>query len=295
MDNILLATLNSNNSNIFSLLRSKSEDLSPKQKQLCKYLIDNYRQVVFWSVDELSNNSGISPATIVRTVKALGFNSYHGMMEEFQKLVISAQPSLWWEVEKSWEQKPSDGQLMPWIAKDNVDAIQASVTNFLLDSLKKATDTLSQAENIFIVAVRSSRAAGVFLYSMLTQMMNNIHIINYGEEEVYDRLTDLGPKDVLFVVSLGGPHYALTSIKIAEYCANNSIKTILLTNSLSCPAVEYADITLCVEQTKMHYSLVPALTAIEALIIDLGVRSKVNALKKMRKLEKILEEREITS
>ena len=111
---------------------------------------------------------------------------------------------------------------------------------------------------------------------------------------MYDMLSGLGVNDVIAVISMGGPHYAVTSIKAAEYGHNNSIKTIVLTNSQLCPAAQYADILLCVEQAEDHYSIVSAITAVEVLVIETGAMKKDKSITKMRKLEKTLVERNIT-
>lgn len=279
---------------LLSLFRNESIKLSLKQRELCNYVIENYKKIAFWTVEELSKNSHVSPATVVRTVKSLGFESYREMIGKIQNDVINDKIPLWWNVEKSWDIERTGTQVLTWVARDNIGAITASINNKLLDAINMAAKTLSGAEKICIVAVRSSRAIGIFLHSMLSQMMNNVYMINYGEDEMYDMLTDMGNNDLIVVISMGGPHYAMASIKAAEYGHNNSIKTIVLTNSQLCPAALYADILLCVEQTENHYSLASAITAIEALVIETGAIKKEVAIAKMRKLEKTLIEKNIT-
>ena len=279
---------------LLSLFRNESIKLSLKQRELCNYVIENYKKIAFWTVEELSKNSHVSPATVVRTVKSLGFESYREMIGKIQNDVINDKIPLWWNVEKSWDIERTGTQVLTWVARDNIGAITASINNKLLDAINTAAKTLSGAEKICIVAVRSSRATGIFLHSMLSQMMNNVYMINYGEDEMYDMLTDMGNNDLIVVISMGGPHYAMASIKAAEYGHNNSIKTIVLTNSQLCPAALYADILLCVEQTENHYSLASAITAIEALVIETGAIKKEVAIAKMRKLEKTLIEKNIT-
>lgn len=279
---------------LLSLIGQRGSGLSLKQKKLCDYIVKNHKKIAFWTVDELSKNSGTSPATVVRTVKSLGFSSYREMMGKIQNYVIDDKIPLWWEIEKSLEKEKSDAHVLAWVAKDNIESITASINNQLLDAISSAAEILSIANKIYIVAVRSSRAVGIFLHSMLSQMMNNVLILNYGEDEMYDTLNDMGENDVVIVVSLGGPHYATTSIKAAEYGCSNSVKTIVVANSHLCPAVKYADILLCVEQTKDHYSISAAITAIEALVIETGAIRKEAAVLKMRKLENTLIEKNIT-
>lgn len=279
---------------IFARLRRGIAGFSARQSALCQYMLNHYQQVAFWSVEELSKNSGISPATIVRTVKSLGYGSYHELLKCFEKLIIDNKTSIFWETEKSWERSPGEAPALAWIVKDNVQSITDSVTPDLLAGIDRACGLLQKANRIFIIGVRGTRAASIFLYSMLCQAFNNVDIIQYGGDELYDRLADLGPSDVIFAISLGGPHFTQTTIRAVRYAKKRKIPTVLVVSDIASPAVEYADVALVAGQTRRHYSIVPTLTILEAIIVELGQRKKPTALKKLRKLESILLEEGVT-
>ncbi len=290
----LLSVENKIIDDLFSVFRNEGMKLSPRQRELCSYIIKNHKKIAFWTVEELARNSSISPATVVRTVKSLGFESYRDMIGRIQSYIIDDKIPLWWNVEKSLEKERPDFHVLTWVARDNISAITSSVSNNLAEAVCSAAQTLSNAGKVYIVAVRSSRAVGIYLHSMLSQMMDNVFMISYGEDEIYDALSGMGPNDVIVVISMGGPHYAVTSIKAAEYGHINSIKTIVITNSQLCIAAQYADVLLCVEQTEDHYSIASVITAVEALVIETGAVNKDKSITKMRKLEKTLVERNIT-
>ncbi|MEA4871225.1 MAG: MurR/RpiR family transcriptional regulator [Synergistaceae bacterium] len=277
---------------IFVKLRWGIENLSHKQKLICSYLINNYSKVAFWTVEELSKNSGISPATIIRTSKSLGYLGYREMLMDFERMMVTKNTSLWWEIEKSITAIKKENTLV-WVTQDNVDAIRSGITPLLLEHYQSAVDILISANRIHIVAVRSSRAVGVFFYTMLSQFLSNISIISNGIEEAYEDVIDLTPNDLLVVVSLGGPHFATTPIELIRYANARKVKTLLITNDPVCPAVEYASAFVCVGQAKEHYSLVPTMTLIESLIVDLGRKKKQEAQLKLKELAKILREQKI--
>lgn len=279
---------------IFARLRWGIANFSARQAALCQYVLDHYQQVAFWSVEELSQNSEISPATIVRTVKSLGYGSYHELLKCFEKLIIDNKTSIFWETEKSWDKSPEELPTLAWIVQDNVQSITDSVTPSLLADIERACELLQKANRIFIIGLRGTRAASIFLYSMLCQAFDNIEIIQYGSDELFDHLVDLGSSDVIFAMSLGGPHYTQTTIRAVRYAKQHKIPTVLVVNEVASPAVEYADVTLVAGQTRHHYSIVPTLTILEAIIVELGQRKKSAALKKLRKLEPILLEEGVT-
>ena len=275
------------NGDVFVRLRKGLEELSSKQQTVCSYILENYQQVAFYTVEELAVACGTSPATIVRTVKSLGYSGYHELLSEFQKLLLSSNSSLWWEMEQSWTNDVSELPL-PLVIKDNIETLQNALTPDILERFSKGAEMLENAQKINIIAVRSSRGAAQFFYSLLSQFMSNVSMIEHGADELYDKLVDYGEKDILFVISLGGPHYASTSVEAVNYASENKIPSILLTNDHSSPAYPNATLSICVPQTQKHYSLVPVLTVLEAFVLELGIRKKESAKKKLRKLEKVL-------
>lgn len=279
---------------VFTRLRRGVEEFSSMQQVVCSYILENYQRVAFMTVEELAGLCGASPATVVRTVKALDYASYHEMQEEFEKLLMSTQVSLWWELERSWEEKTEDEFPLPWVAKDNVDAIQDSLTPQLVDNFRRASDMLANARRIFVVGMRSSKAAALFFQSMLNQLFSNVEIAMNGSETLYDYMVDLGPEDVLFCISLGGPHYAKTTASAIAFASRSGIPSILVSNAPTAPAAEFATLTLYIASTQKHYSLVPCLTLLEALVVSLGQRNREKAQKKLRKLEEILVRESVT-
>lgn len=285
---------NDRNEDIFAKLRYGEENFSSMQKRVCSYILENYKKVAFITVEELAGHCGASPATVVRTIKALNYASYHEMQDELEKLLVSTHVSLWWELERSWDEQNGSDFPLPWVAKDNIVAIQDSLTTQLIENYEIAVDMLLKARKIFIVGVRSSRSAALFFHSMLNQLLPNIDIVREGFDTIYDDLVDLGPEDLVFCISFGGPHYAKATVKAIAFASRNDIPTILVSNSPNSPAVEYSKLVLYVASTSKHYSLTPCLTLLESLVVSIGQKSREQAQKKLRKLERVLVNENVT-
>ncbi|MDR1137032.1 MAG: MurR/RpiR family transcriptional regulator [Synergistaceae bacterium] len=278
---------------VFFRLRRGMEELSSKQQVVCAYILENYHKTAFVTVEKLGGLCGASPATVVRTVKALGYGSYREMQREFEHILVGAKVSLWWELERSWQEKDDDFPFQ-WVAQDNIEAIKNCLTPQLVQNYGNAVDLLMRAKSIYILAMRSSYAASFFFYMMMKQMLPGILHAQFGSDILYDDLVDLGPEDVLFCLSLGGPHHVKTTANVIEFAARNSIPTILIANSPSTPAAVHATVTLYTPSTSRHYSLVACMTLLESLIVSIGRKKSEEARKKLRKLEKVLIEQNIT-
>ncbi|GEM_PF-347477 len=327
----LVDTMKSTEMNPLEKLRWGSQNLPVRQRLVCDYLLKNYQQAVFMTVEEVSKQSGLSPSTVVRAVAGLGFESYHALQQALQSLLISSKASLWWQMEESWSdtrgksldeegeestpigahsfrahmkeqwEEPLSGDSekvshpLVQATRDNLEALTQSLTPLLFENFEKAVKFLEKANRIFLFGMRSSQGITRYGFSLLHQFMSNVYMVDRaGSEEMFDDLVDLTDGDCLLALSFGGPHYASRTFDVLHIARSMGIPIILLTTELSNPAAPMADAVLCVSPARNHYTMAPALTVLEALVIELGKRSRAQAMKKLRKLEKILGEKGVT-
>ena len=48
--------------------------LTPSQRRIMQYIVDNYEEAIFLTASQLAQNVGVSEATVVRLAQALGFD-----------------------------------------------------------------------------------------------------------------------------------------------------------------------------------------------------------------------------
>jgi hypothetical protein len=60
------------------------------------------------------------------------------------------------------------------------------------------------------------------------------------------------------------------TIEAAQFCHERGIKIILLTDHLTCPIAQYASVVLKTEPSEQQHSIVPAISIIEAIVIEMG-------------------------
>jgi len=306
-------------SSLLEKLHTGTQSLPVRQRKVCDYLLNNYQQVAFMTVKEVAKKSGLSPSTIVRTAVSLGFNSYHALRQSLKSLLFSSKTSLWWQMEMSWKEegaadneRPNHKHLIPQeyngvpisqkadhplfiSTRDNIESLTQSLTPLLFENFDRAADLLEKATRIFFLGMRSSYGIARYGYSLFHQFMSNVYMADRsGHEEIFDDLIDLIPGDCLLAISCGGPHYASRTFEMLNAAHSMSIPVILLTSELSNPAVPLADVVLNIAPGKDHYTMAPALTVVESLTIEIGRRLKKSAIFKLRKLEDLLKEKNIT-
>jgi DNA-binding MurR/RpiR family transcriptional regulator len=287
------------NHDLFEKLRQGLLDFPARQRHLCNFILDNYQQVAFMNVEELARASGVSPATVVRTTSHLGYESFHEFLDALKSVILPTKISLWWQVEESWKGKlkaeKSDRSILAETTLRNVESLQNSLTPLLLENFQRASEVLKNARKISILAFRSTQGIALYAYTLFCQFLPHVSLPGHsGSDDMYSHLADLSKEDVLLTLSVGGPHYAARTIEGAEFAHSREVPVILITTDIACPAAKFASVVLPVEPASGHYSTVSAMNVLDALIVVLGRHYRKTATTKLRTLEKLLQEKNIT-
>ena len=283
-----------NKKDLFTRLKRASK-LPQKQQRLCRHMARDYQSLAFQTVQELSLASGVSPATIVRTVSNLGYGSYRELQEEIRQGVLEKSDGIWWQLASSLRGNPGEGKLER-VAAANVEALGASLNKASKESFEATVELLDRADKIIVLGTRSSRSAASYFYSMAHQFLPKVQLGEpSGGDEIYSQLLDCSAKDVLLAISVGGPHWSSRTINAVREAHRLGVSTVLLSSGPDNPAAEYASEQICVAATKGHYSLVPVMTVIDALVLELGSRRAESSIKRLKDLEKILTDAGVTT
>ncbi len=273
-------------------IQEVAKDLPHGQQNICSYIHTHYQEVAFQTVEELATASDTSTSSVVRVVKALGYSKYKDLQKDIRKILLPSNLSVWWDFDYSLSSKnikSQDEHTLTWVARDNVETIQSMITPQLLEQFSVASAMLHNAERICIYGGRSTKAVVFYMYYLLQQISGKAHLLDaVGSGQIYEELINFTPKDVFVALSLGGPHFYSRTLDAMEVAANHGIPTLLITTHTSCPSIPYADTVLFVSNARSHYSIVSALTLVEALVVEFGRNNKNISREKLKKTENIL-------
>ncbi len=281
---------------VFEKLQEGMETLPTQQKQVCEFLLHNYREAAFLTVKAIAEKTSVGPATVMRTINSLGYSSFVDFQNQLHKIMISTNSSVWWRLEQSFStDKAMDGSLEQ-VVQENANTITQCLSTLNIDAFHSAVERLCEAGQILILGMRSSRAAAEAFFTLCRQLLPNVRLpACLGSDHMYEQLIDLEKEDVLLAISAGGPHYAIRTIEAVEYANEKGVPVILITDDLANRAVPFASEVICVPSTSTHYSLVPIMTILDALIVEIGKRKRGEVLERLHSLEKLLVDRGINN
>ena len=276
---------------VVSQIRENYDSFSKSHRKLADYILDNPGDVAFLSINELSQVTGISPATITRFAYKLEFQGYN----EFQRGLYEHQ-----------KQRAPFGQLKTLLRSETAEdqgenplggCIQSSME--LLESLdtpqvrgafQRSLEILRSARTIYIAGHRSSYTAAYYLAFMLQQMYPNVRLVELTASNLPASLCDVGAEDCLVVISYA--RYTSVSYEIVSHFHREGCKIVAVTDSMTSP-IALRSTEVLIAPNGESFSPVGAIALCNCFITSLGRLDAQRTLERMERQDKIALEHHI--
>ncbi len=277
---------------ILALINKEMKHLSKGQKQIAKFISENYDKAAFMTADKLGRMVGVSESTVVRFASDLGYDGYPGMRRAMQDMVRNRLTAVQ-RIEVAKETIGHDNILESTLGAD-IEKLQITLQEIDQNSFNAAVQAILDAKTIYIVGTRSSTSLASFMGFYLNQMLDNVRLIHdTSVSEVYEQVFRIGVGDVFIGISY--PRYSSKTIKAMEFAKSTGATAIGITDGESSPFVGVADIVLFAKSDMVSFldSLVAPMSLINALIVAVGYQRPDSLSDTYHKLEKIWSEYDV--
>lgn len=277
---------------VVTQIRARYDSFSKSHRKLADFILENPHEVAFLSINELSQRTGISPATITRFARRLDFQGYpdlqRGLYEHQKQWAPFGQLKSLLRRETPAEDAGPDS--LQWTIQNNIGLLEALYTPQLRDAFARAQEILHQARTIYIAGMRSSYATAYYLAFMLQQMCDNVHLLTTSTSDLPTALSDVRSEDCLLVISYA--RYTSSSYDIVSHFHRAGCKIVALTDSLTSPIALKATEVL-IAPNGGNFSPVGAITLCNCFITSLGRLNAQQTLERMELQDKIALEHHI--
>ncbi|WP_371367327.1 HTH-type transcriptional regulator MurR [Sporomusa rhizae] len=268
--------------NIFTIIGKKYPNFSRTFKLISDFITVNYSVVSFLSVQELSERVGVSTASIVRFCQEIGYSGYQALQRDIQ-VMVQGEAAPMQELRTSLSDFDEDP--LQQMFKLNIETLESAYTESLATEFRNAVESMSAAQKVYIIGLRSSYTVAYYASFLLSQFMENVVLLSAGTNDLFDRLASVKPGDVVLAISF--PKYTHLTLQVVEFMKNRGVSVIALTDRPSAPIALHADITLMSKNSSKTYSFVSAMTIINALVIALGRKDTERTMRSLKEKEEI--------
>ncbi len=220
------------------IINKRYSELTSKGKMLAEFVMSNPDKAVFMTTRKLAAAVGTSEATVVRFVRQLNFESYALFIQALRDL-IDTELTL---IERNRLANPvvrSEDAELERITNQDIENIRAMSKNIDLAEVKKIRKVLKESEAVYIIGSRLSYAPAYYMGWTMAKIRKNVSIFKGSDRTTIDQLIFAPQKTA--VVFVTASRYPNEIIRIGKFAKRHKLKMILLTDSSSCPLIQFSD------------------------------------------------------
>lgn len=272
------------NENLIEYIDKIYMSLTKSQKIIAKYIMENYDKVAFMTAAGFANETGVSESTVVRFANKLGYESYTYFQKDLQELL---KKKLTTAQRASMSQYNSKGSILKQVLRADMENIKQTMEEFDETNFEKVVDLIFSARKIYIIGLRSSGMVSEYLGYYLNFLLDNVEIIHYGINDVFEQILKVKPNDV--VIGISFPRYSKRTYELMKFSKEQGAMTVSITDSKTSPIAELSQETMLAKSNMSSFvdSLVAPLSVANALIVAVSMKKKEELQENFGKLEEI--------
>lgn len=237
------------------------ETLSPKHKQIARFILDNHYLTSYASVNQLGEKIGTSTATIVRFAQALGYAGYSGLQDalrtDFPNYMTTAARM------KRRMSAPNPPTSNPQqVFYTDIKNIERTASNLSEESLNSAVDAILGAKRILVIGAGLSYAPVVFLAHSLKVMGFDALVVQAEGLQSAVEIARIKPDDLMIAIDLW--RYVRMTVNAVAHVKKTGAPVIAITDSIVSPLAKMSDIAFEIASEGIAHSL--SVTALMSLL-----------------------------
>lgn len=274
------------NLDVIRQIRIQYPNLSKSHKIIADYIINYYDKAAFMTAAALGEATSVSESTVVRFANKIGYEGYRDLQNDLRDLIKSKLTTVQ-RLNLANSNYNNYTDLISKFMQRDMDNIKKVINEVDITAFHSAIESILNAQNIYIVGLRSSSFLAGYLAFYLNFLFDNIKVINTGANDVSEQLLKINAKDAIIVITY--PRYSKKIIDVLEYSKEKGTKIITITDSMHSPAANRADTALLASSDMLSFidSLVAPMSLINAFIIALGIEKRDNLNSYFEELEHI--------
>ena len=253
-------------------------------QKVAAFFLNHIQDAAFMTVEEIAKQAGVSPGTVSRAAKAMGFTGFPDIQNQIRQVIrINISPQTRME-------KAGRGGFNP------AASLQLDIENLRIlsqavpaDTIREAASLLAKAPAVHVMGTRSSYSAAHFLAFNLGQIRENVVLVEAKTGQLLDEIRRLRKGDLF--VSIALPRYSRDTIIMTEEAQKAGCRILAVTDSAFSPIATLAELSLLVacESLSFFNSYVAAFALANTLISQVAVDLKAKGARSLEQLNQLHE------
>ena len=225
---------------ILEKMTAAYNNMTKANRKISDYIFSNLSEVQYMSISSLSDECGVSIATITRFCRDMNCSGYNAFKLALAKAAGAAQRN---DELPEAELLPGDSysDFMKKLYSQHVEALVRTMDKLEEESVALAVRILEGAKRVFCFGQGGSMIAAMAAWSRFATVTNKFECIQDSHLQTMAAALS-GPEDAILYFSYSGAtHEVIDNLEIAR---RNHVRIILVTHFLNSPASPFADVVL---------------------------------------------------
>ncbi len=256
---------------LLKALTDRREQMTPQLQRASSYVLEHPVDVALLSIRKAAAAADVTPSTLTRLAKEMGFSRYDQFRQVFQDAVQNRRPV-------TFSRRAVSLQDMANASPDNeiffnyASAAAVDLENFFQPAnrqrLQDAAKLVVNARRVFAVGFRDTFSCAYHFAYVGRIAMPNVSLVRGLEGTLLSELAEIGSRDV--VVAFGFNPYSKEIVRALDIVRESGARLIVVTDTLRSPLAGAADIVFTVGMTTPHYfpTILASMALVEVLLAE---------------------------
>ncbi|MDA0701633.1 MAG: MurR/RpiR family transcriptional regulator [Proteobacteria bacterium] len=253
---------------VLTRLADAMPGMSPQLRKAAQYVLDNPNDVGVSSIREIADVAAVSPNTLVRMARAVGFEGYEEFRHPFREALRAGRESF--PDRARWLQSIArggrHGPLYRDMAASSFDNVERLFAGTSAEEIKRAADCIVAARKTYVLGVGIGHAlAQSFAYLARMAIEDAVAIPREGGVPI-DDVARAGPGDVLLALTF--KPYRTEVVEAVHAARDQGVTVVAISDARSSPILLAADHGFVVptETPQFFTSTVAVMALLEAIM-----------------------------
>jgi len=263
-------------------IRSSLGSLFHAQQKVAQFVLENPREFLSLSISELANKTQVSEATVLRFVRAIGYEGYNRFRVALAEDLTTC--SIQRDLEKIHEDVTVGDDFQTIFKKvfhSNLESLSTTLNYIDEKSIERAANIIYNSSTLFFMAVGNSQPVAMdALHRFLKLGKKTVFFSDPVASAMFARL--LGPNDVAIGISFSG--LSIDVIEVLKIAQDKLSKIITITSYDDTPLTDLADVKIFSYSKETRFrteameSRIVQLSIIDALFVSVAMIDPQKAL-----------------
>lgn len=227
-----------NTTNLLQDIQLNYNQFTKTEKKIADFVIGNVDQVLFMSITDLAEASGVADASVYRFCRSVGAKGY----QDFKmKLSLGVSPDEMSATEKENTRIDSLEYTLDKILQNHVSVLKETRMLIGKDAVRKTLQMMEAAKNIYFFGVGDSMLTAKEARNKFLRICNKVNSIDDPHMQAMTA-SMAGKDDLIFIISYSGA--TKDNVYVAEIAKKAGAKVVGITHFIKSPLTGYADVLL---------------------------------------------------